>query len=80
MPDRVIVTIKWKGREADLELPSKTPLRVIEKQLNEAIRLLFPEAKPSETNWKMKYCGRMIDKNLELMNYGIFDGSIIEIE
>lgn len=80
MPDRVIITLVWQGREADFELPAKTPLKEMEAALITALRLHFPSVRVQGKKPYLRGAEGILSPDRTLGDYSIFDGAMLQLE
>ena len=79
MPETVIVTLRFGGKEADFELPARTPLSALEEGLKRALRLAFPGTALPKGKLMLRSAGGYLKMEHTLEDYGIFDGSLLEV-
>lgn len=80
MPNRVIITLVWQGREADFELPAKTPLKELEPALTSALRLHFPRSTLQGKRLRLRGTEGVLSPDRTLEDYSIFDGAVLRLE
>ena len=80
MPEKVILSIRYQGVEKDFELPSGPAIQVYEDSLRNAIRDHFPSIAMQNRKIWLRYQGVRLDFQAFLEAYGIYDGSILELE
>lgn len=78
MPDTVVVTLIWKGQEADFELPAKVPLRGFTEPLWRAMGICFAGIPRHGGALRLKSEDGYLDENATLEDYGIFDGAVLQ--
>lgn len=79
MPETVIVTLRFGGKEADFELPSRTPLSALEDPLKRALRLAFPGVVFQNRKLWLRSADGYLKMEHTLEDYSIFDGSLLEV-
>ena len=79
MPENVIVTLRFQGREADFELPAQIPLSAIAEPLKAAARLHFPGIMFQGKSILLRSAQGYLSPDRTLADYGIFDGALLEL-
>lgn len=80
MPERVIVTLSCKGQQADFELSARVPLKRMEEPLRQALRASFPQLSLRGYGIALRTPEGLLSPEYTLEEYGVFDGSILQVE
>lgn len=74
MPETVMVTVCFGGRELDLELPAARPIHQWE---TDALSAFGVSSGGRRLSWYFE--GRTLSAKESLLQYGIFDGAVLEL-
>lgn len=80
MRDNVIITIKYENLEGDFEIPAKVPIKSCEDSLKSALKVQFPQLVFHGKKIRLKSREGYLRPEYSLEQYGIYDGTIIEME
>lgn len=80
MPENVIITLRFRGKEADFEISSKIPISAVEEPLKKAARLHFPGVLFQGKSILLRSAQGYLSPDKTLADYSIFDGTILELE
>ena len=70
----------YEGCEEDFEVPAKVPIKSCEESLKSALRVQFPQMTLQGKKIRLKSAEGYLRPEYSLEQYGIYDGSILEIE
>lgn len=77
--ENIIVTVLINYEEIDMELPAFLPIKDLLKKLEETIRVMRPQYSSELSEFTMKYNGVKMSEDKTLAQYGVWDGSKIEL-
>ncbi len=75
MPETVIVTVRFRGKEQDLEIPFERPISEWEE---EALDSFGEAAEGGGMLWRWE--GRSLSGQYSFCQYGILDGALLELD
>lgn len=75
--ENVIVTIQLEHDALDMELPTFLPIKILSQKLVETLRVMNP-SNQTYGNISLSYNGRILEPQMDLAHYGIWDGSILK--
>lgn len=80
MPENVIITLRYQGKETDFEIPSGVPVSLLEESLKRAMKLHFPGLMLQEKRLMLKSTEGYLLADKTLADYSIFDGAVLELD
>jgi hypothetical protein len=82
IPETILITVFYKGHFVDVEMPTDIYIKDIEDRIDDILNAYFKDNSIIDTvpnEISLFYENKPLDKEKLLVNYGIWDGSIVEV-
>lgn len=81
IPEKILITTFYKGNFVDIEVPTDIQIKEIKDKIVDVLNVYFKENLINDTvpgAINLYYENKPLDNDKMLINYGIWDGSIID--